>query len=139
AAGCRPAHPGPDFQCCGPIISWPRISPPGLFAVATLTYQRPASRSSICDCDSVTTPLSVALPVTGMVAATAPFSPGIAGPWNDAPVGGPVRPLRAKVHFSVRLPLSSVAWKSPLPLLSVGGTSLAPDRREVSPATLFDA
>src|SRR6185503_2250984 len=87
--------------------------------------------SSTCAAVSVTVPPSTPLP-SGSGTATAALSPGIAGACNDAPTGGPLKPLVVSVQVSTRVCLSSEACRLPVALLSFGGTMLAPDRREVS-------
>src|ERR1700680_1244665 len=73
------------------FTSWPRSSPPGLPAVWTLTYQRPARRSAAWASVSVAAPVNgLALGVIGI--ATPPFLPASAGPWKWAAVAGPLSP-----------------------------------------------
>lgn len=72
--------------------TWPRISPPGYWAVWTLKYHMPASSSASC------ASVSVAVPAMGLASAPSTgttggaFSPGEAGPWKCAAVASPDRP-----------------------------------------------
>lgn len=72
-------------------INWPRISPPGFWAVWMLTYHLPAMRSATCAAVKVAEP-SAGLATLGNGTTTPAFAPGIAGPWMCPAVAGPVRP-----------------------------------------------
>lgn len=67
---------------------------------------------------------------------TAAFSPGIAGAWNGAPVGGPLSPTYVSDHSNMRVCRFRLACSRPLPPPGAGGTALAPDRRAIMTAEL---
>jgi hypothetical protein len=110
-------------------ITCPRISPPGLACVCTLTYHSPAV--NCCACSGV----SVALPLIGL-GTGAPFSlnqitggaflPSDAGPWKCAIVAGPESPLEVTLHISIRVAWSKVRSAVPVAVVCTGGTCGAP-------------
>src|SRR5664279_4665689 len=74
------------------FVSWPRISPPLLAAVWTLTYMSPSIRALAWASLSVAEPSK--LGPLGLIGTMTPaFLPSAAGPWKWAAVAGPVRPL----------------------------------------------
>src|SRR5437868_394383 len=74
--------------------TWPRISPPGLALVWTLTYHLPARRSAIWSSVSTLEPVAglgtLPMPIG---TTTGALAPGVAGPWKCAAVASPVSPL----------------------------------------------
>src|SRR5690242_3179846 len=89
-----------------------------------LTYHFPAINSSAWASVRVAEPSKEPLSAPAMGTTTAPFLP-LSAAWKCAAVAGPERPVTLPFQDSCLLAVSNVAVTDPLPLLSLGGTSLA--------------
>src|SRR3979411_3347946 len=76
----------------------PRISPPRLAAVWTLTYQRPPIRSAALASSSGARPVAGLVGLLPLSSAPPAFAPGAAGPWKWAAVAAPARLSNVTLH-----------------------------------------